>query len=130
MAVAAFAVASSAGIEPRSVVAQTPPTSSGAVDPALLEDLVAANRILVTESVLGASVRTAVGRAIYAEVNVRLQTIEIGRGGPVTSISVEEGATQFKTLAILDAAGNCGKAGAPAIAVRGVTSDWYGFSRK
>ena len=54
MAVAALAVALTAGIQPRSVVAQTPPTSGGVVDPALLEDLVAANRVLATEGVLDA----------------------------------------------------------------------------
>ncbi|MSO81909.1 MAG: class II aldolase/adducin family protein [Acidobacteria bacterium] len=47
------AVALVAGGE-RAAVAQSPPTSGGPVDPALIEDLVAANRILATEGVLDA----------------------------------------------------------------------------
>ncbi len=43
-----------AGIVQRAATAQTPPTSAGPVDPALIEDLVAANRILVAEGVLDA----------------------------------------------------------------------------
>jgi len=43
--------------------------------------------------VVGPDVRIAVGRAIYTEVNARLQTLAIGLGGPVTYISTEEGAT-------------------------------------
>jgi ribulose-5-phosphate 4-epimerase/fuculose-1-phosphate aldolase len=43
-----------AGVEQRAATAQTPPTSGGPVDPALIEDLVAANRILVAEGVLDA----------------------------------------------------------------------------
>jgi HCOMODA/2-hydroxy-3-carboxy-muconic semialdehyde decarboxylase len=54
MAAAALAFAVSAGIQPRSVVAQAPPTSGGPVEPALLEDLVAANRILADQGVLDA----------------------------------------------------------------------------
>lgn len=50
----ALALAVNTGVVPRAVIAQAPPTSGGAVDPALLEDLVAANRILVNEGVLDA----------------------------------------------------------------------------
>jgi ribulose-5-phosphate 4-epimerase/fuculose-1-phosphate aldolase len=42
------------GITPRSAPAQTPTTSGGPVEPALLADLVAANRILAAEGVLDA----------------------------------------------------------------------------
>src|SRR6516164_10596675 len=38
----------------RPATGQTPPTSDGSVDPALIEDLVAANRILAQEGVLDA----------------------------------------------------------------------------
>jgi HCOMODA/2-hydroxy-3-carboxy-muconic semialdehyde decarboxylase len=38
----------------RPATGQTPPTSGGSVDPALIEDLVAANRILAQEGVLDA----------------------------------------------------------------------------
>ena len=44
-----------AGIEERTVSAETPPTSGGPVDPALIEDLVAANRILAQQGVLDES---------------------------------------------------------------------------
>lgn len=54
IAVAALASTLTAGIELRAGVAQTPPASGGAVDPALLEDLMAANRILAIEGVLDA----------------------------------------------------------------------------
>lgn len=53
MAIAMVVLALAAG-ERRAAVAQTPPSSGGAVDPALLEDLVAANRVLATEGVLDA----------------------------------------------------------------------------
>ncbi len=42
--------------------------------------------------VVGPDVQTAVSRAIYTEVNARLQAIAIGLGGPITYISAEEGA--------------------------------------
>jgi HCOMODA/2-hydroxy-3-carboxy-muconic semialdehyde decarboxylase len=45
----------------RPATGQTPPTSGGSVDPALIEDLVAANRILAQEGVLDA----------YGHVSVR-----------------------------------------------------------
>ncbi len=41
--------------------------------------------------VVARDVQTAVGYAIYTEVNARLQTIAIGLGGPITYISAEEG---------------------------------------
>ena len=41
--------------------------------------------------VVGPSVPLAVYRAIYTEVNARLQTIALGLGGPVTYLSKEEG---------------------------------------
>lgn len=47
--------------------------------------------------VVGPDVRTAVSRAIYTEVNARLQAIAIGLGGPITYISAEEGAARDKT---------------------------------
>ena len=43
-----------ARVVPQTVIAQAPPTSGGVVDSALLEDLVAANRILANEGVLDA----------------------------------------------------------------------------
>ena len=52
MATAALVFA--AGIDQCPVLAQTPPTSGGPVDPARLEDLVAANRILAAEGVVDA----------------------------------------------------------------------------
>ncbi|MGH9204791.1 MAG: hypothetical protein ACRD2A_26495, partial [Vicinamibacterales bacterium] len=45
-----FVVAS----DQRSAAAQAPPSSGGRVDPALIEDLVAANRILANQGVLDA----------------------------------------------------------------------------
>ena len=50
----ALALAVNARVVPQTVIAQAPPTSGGVVDPALLEDLVAANRILANEGVLDA----------------------------------------------------------------------------
>ena len=44
--------------------------------------------------VVAPDVQTAVGRAIYTEVNARLQTLAIGLGGPVNYISAEEGAAR------------------------------------
>ena len=41
--------------------------------------------------VVAQNVQTAVGYAIYTEVNARLQTAAIGLGGPITYISDEEG---------------------------------------
>jgi HCOMODA/2-hydroxy-3-carboxy-muconic semialdehyde decarboxylase len=41
--------------------------------------------------VVAQDVQTAVGYAIYTEVNARLQTAAIGLGGPITYISDEEG---------------------------------------
>lgn len=54
---AIFAVA----VDAHLVAAQTPPTSGGPVDPALIEDLVAANRVLAQEGILDA----------YGHVSVR-----------------------------------------------------------
>jgi HCOMODA/2-hydroxy-3-carboxy-muconic semialdehyde decarboxylase len=47
--------------------------------------------------VVGPGVRTAVSRAIYTEVNARLQAMAIGLGGPITYISADEGAARDKT---------------------------------
>jgi ribulose-5-phosphate 4-epimerase/fuculose-1-phosphate aldolase len=47
--------------------------------------------------VVGQDVQTAVRRAIYTEVNARLQAIAIGLGGPINYISAEEGAARDKT---------------------------------
>lgn len=58
---AVFALAVNTEVVPNTVIAQTPPTSGGAADPVLLEDLVAANRILANEGVLDA----------YGHVSVR-----------------------------------------------------------
>jgi ribulose-5-phosphate 4-epimerase/fuculose-1-phosphate aldolase len=44
--------------------------------------------------VVGLDVQMAVRRAIYTEVNARLQTIAIGIGGPINYISAEEGAAR------------------------------------
>jgi ribulose-5-phosphate 4-epimerase/fuculose-1-phosphate aldolase len=52
LAIATVALALAAGLG--SATAQTRPTSDGPVDPALIEDLVAANRILAEEGVLDA----------------------------------------------------------------------------
>jgi len=47
--------------------------------------------------VVGPTVQRAVIRAVYTEVNTRLQTIALGLGGPVEYISDEEGALRDKT---------------------------------
>jgi ribulose-5-phosphate 4-epimerase/fuculose-1-phosphate aldolase len=52
IAIAAVVLVVAAGIEQRAATAQTPPISGGPVDPALIEDLVAANRILSQQGVL------------------------------------------------------------------------------
>ena len=54
IAAAALSVAWCVGVEPRPGFAQAPPTSGGAVEAGLLEDLVAANRILADQNVLDA----------------------------------------------------------------------------
>lgn len=54
IATATVLFALAAGMGQRSAIAQTPPASGGPVDPRILEDLVAANRILATEGVLDA----------------------------------------------------------------------------
>jgi ribulose-5-phosphate 4-epimerase/fuculose-1-phosphate aldolase len=46
--------------------------------------------------VVGPTVQRAVSRAIYTEVNARLQTIALGLGGPINYISPEEGAEREK----------------------------------
>src|SRR5882762_7122683 len=55
IAIAAVVLVVAAGVEQRAATAQTPPTSGGPVDPALVEDLVAANRILSQQGVLDES---------------------------------------------------------------------------
>jgi HCOMODA/2-hydroxy-3-carboxy-muconic semialdehyde decarboxylase len=47
--------------------------------------------------VVGPTVQRDVVRAIYTEVNARLQTIAINLGGPVNYISPDEGAQREKT---------------------------------
>ena len=47
-------------------------------------------------TVVGTSLRQAVFRAVYTEVNARLQTIALGLGGPVNYVSPEEGALRVK----------------------------------
>jgi ribulose-5-phosphate 4-epimerase/fuculose-1-phosphate aldolase len=54
IATATIAIALAAGIEHGSARAQAAPTSGGPIDPALIEDLVAANRILADEGVVDA----------------------------------------------------------------------------
>jgi HCOMODA/2-hydroxy-3-carboxy-muconic semialdehyde decarboxylase len=46
--------------------------------------------------VVGPTVQRAVIRAVYTEVNARLQTIALGLGGPIEYISDEEGALRDK----------------------------------
>src|SRR5215468_5544047 len=46
--------------------------------------------------VVGPNVKRATIRAVYTEVNARLQTIALGLGGPVNYISPEEGALRDK----------------------------------
>ena len=46
--------------------------------------------------VVASTVQTAVGNAIYTEINARLQTSALGLGGPVNYISAEEGAARDK----------------------------------
>lgn len=46
--------------------------------------------------VVGPDVQTAVRKAIYTEVNARLQSTAIALGGPITYLSTEEGATLDK----------------------------------
>jgi ribulose-5-phosphate 4-epimerase/fuculose-1-phosphate aldolase len=46
--------------------------------------------------VVGPTVQRAVIRAVYTEVNARLQTIALGLGGPIGYISNEEGALRDK----------------------------------
>jgi HCOMODA/2-hydroxy-3-carboxy-muconic semialdehyde decarboxylase len=55
IAIAAVVLVVAAGVEQRPATAQTPPTSGGPVDPALVENLVAANRILSQHGVLDES---------------------------------------------------------------------------
>ena len=54
MVMIAVALVVAAEISPRPAAAQTPPTSGGSVDPAIIEDLVAANRILAQEGIVDA----------------------------------------------------------------------------
>jgi hypothetical protein len=65
MAMFAVAFLSTVQIAERPAAAQTAPTSGGPVDPAIVEDLGAANRILAAEGILDAyghvSIRCAVG---------------------------------------------------------------------
>ena len=46
--------------------------------------------------VVGPNVKRATIRAVYTEVNARLQTIALGLGGPVNYVSAEEGALRDK----------------------------------
>ncbi len=46
--------------------------------------------------VVGPNVKRATIRAVYTEVNARLQTIALGLGGPVNYVSPEEGALREK----------------------------------
>jgi HCOMODA/2-hydroxy-3-carboxy-muconic semialdehyde decarboxylase len=46
--------------------------------------------------VVGPNVKRATIRAVYTEVNARLQTIALGLGGPVNYVSPEEGALRDK----------------------------------
>lgn len=55
MAFVAVSLVFAPGIEQRAASAQIPPTSGGPVDPALIEDLVTANRILTQQGVLDES---------------------------------------------------------------------------
>jgi len=61
IAIATVALVFAVGVEQRTAAAQTLPMSGGPVDPALIEDLVAANRILAQENILDA----------YGHVSVR-----------------------------------------------------------
>jgi ribulose-5-phosphate 4-epimerase/fuculose-1-phosphate aldolase len=47
--------------------------------------------------VVGPTVKRATIRAVYTEVNARLQTIALGLGGPINYISPEEGALRDKS---------------------------------
>jgi HCOMODA/2-hydroxy-3-carboxy-muconic semialdehyde decarboxylase len=44
--------------------------------------------------VVGPTVKRAVIRAVYTEVNARLQTTALGLGGPIRYISPQEGAAR------------------------------------
>jgi hypothetical protein len=57
--------------------------------------------------VVGPNARRGVRKAIYTEVNARLQTIAIGIGGPINYISAEEGAAMRKQKETLVAHGTC-----------------------
>jgi HCOMODA/2-hydroxy-3-carboxy-muconic semialdehyde decarboxylase len=46
--------------------------------------------------VVGPNVKRATIRAVYTEVNARLQTIALGLGGPINYVSTEEGALRDK----------------------------------
>jgi ribulose-5-phosphate 4-epimerase/fuculose-1-phosphate aldolase len=46
--------------------------------------------------VVGSNVKRATIRAVYTEVNARLQTIALGLGGPINYVSAEEGALRDK----------------------------------
>lgn len=61
IAIATIALVFAVGIEQRPATAQTPLTSGGPVDPGLIENLVAANRVLAQEGILDA----------YGHVSVR-----------------------------------------------------------
>ena len=47
--------------------------------------------------VVGPTVQRAVIRAVYTELNARLQTITLGLGGPIEYISDEEGTLRDQT---------------------------------
>jgi hypothetical protein len=97
--VAAIATTRSAGAQTSS------PTSAGPADPALIEDLVAANRILADQGVLdgyghvsvrhnAAPDRYLMSRSIAPELvtmaDARLQAQAMALGGPVTYLDPEE----------------------------------------
>src|SRR5437764_1444323 len=91
---------------PKRAPAQAAPASVGPPDPALVEDLVAANRILADQNVLdrrtvalmrghgavivGPSLPVAVFRSVYLETNARLQAQAMAQGAHVRYLEAEE----------------------------------------
>jgi ribulose-5-phosphate 4-epimerase/fuculose-1-phosphate aldolase len=128
---AALAVAISVIASQHRGAAQTSPTSGGSIEPAIIEDLVVANRILADQGVLdgqfgkalaetlgdrnvvlmrghgevvaATSLQMVVLRGIYTEINARLQMQAIMLGGPLTYLDLEEGKKNEANLEVAKA---------------------------
>ena len=58
--------------------------------------VVAGDSFIPGDVVVGPNVKRATIRAVYTEVNARLQTIALGLGGPVNYVSPGEGALRSR----------------------------------